>query len=154
MIFNFSNILTEIISFLIFRDITRLCKSNRKIYTICSQATTECNTFRLMWFSKMSDCYLTKFYFVEHAFIASIHDNMFEVFKEILERKLVKPDIYNNEAIVVACEKGYINFVEYLLKCPEVKANVRSNICLYLATTKHHTDVINVLIKHSQVNVN
>lgn len=90
---------------------------------------------------------------LEIAFFTSIRNMHYQYFRRILDSGF-DPSISNNEAIVTACEKGSLLFIEDLLEYPQVDPSVRSNICLIISIEKTHVDVVKRLLQDQRVNPN
>ena len=140
------NVVYEICMYLGWRDIRRFAGSSRGIWTICQTSPL----VRRVIVEKMTDEWIREEGWKERAFISSVWSGNFDVFDELLKRG-VDPTAYQNEAIVMASERGLIEFVNRLLGYPGVDPSVRSNVAFVLALQRRHVQVARRLIRDQRV---
>ncbi|KAJ3136722.1 hypothetical protein HK100_001476 [Physocladia obscura] len=70
---------------------------------------------------------------------------------EMLLNKNIDPSCYDNEAIVVACKKKYLEIIKILLHDQRVDPGVDNNICIYNACKSNHVAVIELLLQSNTV---
>jgi hypothetical protein len=61
------------------------------------------------------------------------------------------PSIQNNEALLVACEKNYVESVKMLLRDPRVDPTANHQIAYTLAASLNHWRIVKLLLKDGRV---
>jgi Ankyrin repeats (3 copies)/Ankyrin repeats (many copies) len=78
-------------------------------------------------------------------------DNDLNYLKKEIERG-IDPSIFNNEAIQIACQRGHLEIVKYLLTDSRVDPSSRLNWSIYIASDYGHDEIVSILLKDNRVN--
>ncbi|MDF2578110.1 MAG: hypothetical protein K0S74_1594 [Chlamydiales bacterium] len=90
--------------------------------------------------------------FVKGKFIKEISaDAAICYIDKLLHIFCVDPAAKNSLAFVAAAAAGYLNVIEYLIKCPKVDIATYNNLALRSAVEKGHFEIVNLLLKQPEV---
>lgn len=78
-------------------------------------------------------------------------DNDLEYAKKEIARG-IDPSSHDNEAIILACQRGHLEMVRFLLADKRVDPSAKLNFPIYIASDRGHHEIVSLLLKDTRVN--